>query len=121
MNNLYLTRRAFQDIQKIYEYSIQNWGENKADEYVENFYKIFDKIANNIKLGELRENRSTPFLMYPSGKHYIIYEPFKDGIIIITVLNQVRNIENILQEFGSTFYREIDALKLELKNKNLTD
>ena len=116
MSSFYLTSRSFQDIQKIYEYSLQNWGEIKADEYVEIFYKKFDKLSNNTQLGELRKNRSTPFLMYPSGKHYIVYEPFKDSIIIITVINQVRNIENILQEFGSTFYKEIEALKLELKN-----
>ena len=111
MNNFYLTRRALLDIQDIYNYSLQNWGENKADEYVSNLYSDFNKVANKEELGELRKNRSAPFLMYPSGKHYIVYEPFKDGIIIITVLNQVRNIENIIQEFGFNFYNEIESLK----------
>lgn len=114
MNNFYFTRRALQDIQSIYEYSLQNWGELKANEYVEDFYKVFDKLANNVHFGELRKNRSIPFLMYPSGKHYIVYEPFKDGIIIITLLHQIRNIENILQEFGSTFYNEIELLKRDI-------
>ncbi|HAM10464.1 MAG TPA: hypothetical protein DCP74_09380 [Bacteroidales bacterium] len=113
----YLTRRAFLDIQKIYEYSQENWGKIKANEYVENIYKNFDKISNTIELSELRKNRSNPFLMYPSDKHYIVYEPFKDGIIIITVINQVRNIENIMQEFGSSFYNEIEYLKTTLKNR----
>jgi toxin ParE1/3/4 len=117
MNNFYFTRRALLDIQNIYSYSIENWGEDKADEYVSNLYKDFNKITNKIELGELRKERSNPFLMFPSGRHYIIYEPFKDGIIIITLLHQMRNIKNIIQEFGSTFYNEIQELKINIKNK----
>lgn len=117
MNSFYLTRRAFLDIQKIYNYSQENWGINKTDEYLSDLYKVFNKISSNTGLGELRKNRSTPFLMYPCRSHYIIYEPFSKGIIILTVINQVRNIENIVQEFGSTFYNEIEALKSEPENK----
>lgn len=115
MSDFYITRRAFLDLKGIYDYTIQQWGENKSNEYISNLYNDFEKIANNIELGELRKNRSEPFLMYPSGKHYVVYEAYKDGIIIITVLHQVRNIENIIQEFGSVFYREIQELKLKLE------
>lgn len=117
MNNFYLTKRALQNLEEIYNYSLENWGENKADEYLSLIYNNFNKIANNANLGELRKKRSTPFLMFPSGKHYIVYEPFKDGIIIITVLHQVRNIESIVQEFGSSFYNEIEELKSQLESK----
>lgn len=103
------------NLEEIYSYSLKNWGENKADEYLGVLYSSFDRIADNINLGQSRKNRSMLFLIYPTGKHYIIYEPFKDGIIIITVLHQVRNIENIIHEFGSVFYNEIEELKLALK------
>ncbi len=117
MSNFYLTRRALLDIRVIYAYSLENWGENKADEYVSNLYNDFNKITARTDIGEARKVRSNPFLMFPSGKHYIVYEPFKDGIIVITILHQVRNIENILQEFGSDFYNEIKNLKSELEKK----
>jgi len=111
MTTYYLTRRAFLDIQTIYDYTLKNWSESKADEYVSKFYEDFKKVANNVNLGKLRKERSEPFLIYPSGKHYIIYETYKDGIIVITILHQMRNIETIIQEFGSTFYNEIEELK----------
>lgn len=114
MNKFYLTRRALLDIRVVYDYSLRHWGENRADEYVSSLYKDFNRVANNANLGKLRKNRSTPFLMYPSGRHYIVYEPFKDGIVVITVLHQVRNIESIMQEFGSIFENEINALKSEI-------
>lgn len=114
MKSFYLTKRAFTDIKKIYEYSQGKWGKNKADEYMKALYSNFNKITNSIELGELRKNRCIPFLMYPSGRHYIVYEPFKEGVIIITLIHQVRNIENIIQEFGSTFYNEIEELKANI-------
>ena len=116
-NNFYLTRRAFLDIRNIYEYSVENWGSVKAGKYVAEVYQCFKKIADNADLGNLRKNRSEPFLMYPSGRHFIIYEPYKDGIIIITVINQVRNIENIVQEFGLAFYKEIKELRDLIENQ----
>ena len=117
MKGFYLTRRAILDIRDIYDYSVENWAEIRADEYVNNLYIDFNRLANNIELGESRKNRSFPFLMYPSGRHYIVYEFFKESIIVITVLHQVRNIENIINEFSSTFYNEIEMLKLELKEQ----
>lgn len=115
MNNFYLTRRALLDIKTIYEYSLKTWGEKQAGEYTGALYSNFNKISNKPELGNLRKKRSTPFLMFPSGNHYIIYELFKDGIIIITVIHQVRNIENIVTEFGSVFYKEIEDLKAGLE------
>ncbi|MEW5822623.1 MAG: type II toxin-antitoxin system RelE/ParE family toxin [Cyanobacteriota bacterium] len=114
MRHFYLTRRAFLDIQKIYAYTTEHWGDAQAESYVSKFYEDFQKIADNIDLGKRRQERSDPFLMYPSGKHYIVYEPYKDGIIIITILHQMRNIETILQEFGSIFCNEIEALKKQI-------
>jgi plasmid stabilization system protein ParE len=114
MRHFYLTRRAFLDIQKIYDYTTEHWGDAKAESYVSKLYEDFQIIANNIELGKHRQERSDPFLMYPSGKHFIVYEPYKDGIIIITILHQMRNIETIVQEFGSTFYNEIEALKKQI-------
>jgi plasmid stabilization system protein ParE len=114
MRHFYLTRRAFLDIQKIFDYTTEHWGDAQAESYVGMLYEDFQKIANKVELGKLRQVRSDPFLMYPSGKHYIVYEPYKDGIIIITILHQMRNIERIVQEFGSTFYNEIEALKKQI-------
>ena len=114
MRYFHLTRRAFLDIQNIFDYTTEHWGYAQAESYVSKLYEDFQKIADKIELGKLRKERSDPFLMYPSGKHYIVYEPYKDGIIIITILHQVRNIEIIIQELGSTFHNEIEALKAQI-------
>lgn len=114
MKNFYLTRRAFSDLQQIYDYTTEHWGDSQAEYYVVRLYEDFQKIAHNIEPGKFRQERSVPFLMYPSGRHYIVYEPYKGGIIIITILNQVKNIETIIQEFGLTFYNEIKYLKTQI-------
>jgi len=110
----HLTKRAFEDIKNIFTYSGENWGEAQAKKYINALYSDFKKISDKTELGNSRKYRYEPFLMYPSGRHYIVYELFKDSIIIITVINQVRNIENIMIEFGSSFRIEIEELKAAL-------
>ncbi len=113
-SNFYLTKRALLDIKYIFKYTFDNWSENQAKQYIKELYSSFQKLAATQDLGNLRKYRCEPFLMYPANKHYVIYEPFNDGIIIITITNQVRNIENIVIEFGSTFQNEIEELKNNL-------
>lgn len=107
-NNFYFTKTAFSDLNDIFEYSTKNWGEPQAKKYISALYFDFQKIANDTGISNLRKYRSEPFLMYPSNKHYVIYKPIDGGIIIITVINQVRNIEGIMLEFGSKFQNEIE-------------
>lgn len=51
-----------------------------------------------------------PFLMYPSGRHFIIYKKVHEKIIIVTILHQVRNIENILFELSEQVTSEIEEV-----------
>lgn len=114
MTDYFLTRRAILDLQNIYIRSVENWGEDIADKYIEALYLSFQRIAENPQLGQARLNRSWPFLMVLAKKHYVIYDTFPKGIIIVTLLHQVRNIERILEEFSPSFVPEITALKRQL-------
>ena len=114
MPNFHLTKNAFIEIEEIYTTSVDRWGENVAEQYINDLYQSFQKIADDPELGNLRKARSTPFLMYPAREHFVIYEKYKKDIIIVTVLHQVRDIENIIQELGSPFIEEIRKLKKSL-------
>lgn len=114
MSNFHLTRRAFMDIEDIYETSVKHWGENVARQYIGDLYQSFKQIANNPELGELRKARSEPFFMSPARKHFVIYEKYKKDIIVVTVLHKVRDIESITRELGSSFTEEIRQLRKSL-------
>ncbi len=111
MPDYLLTRRAILDLENIYNHSSEMWGENVADDYLKTIYNAFDQIAKNPELGQRRKKRSFPFLMVPANKHFIVYDTFSKGIIIITLLHQVRNIEQIIQSLPNSLLNEIKNLK----------
>ncbi|MCH8311396.1 MAG: type II toxin-antitoxin system RelE/ParE family toxin [Nitrospinae bacterium] len=111
MADYFITRRAALDLQDIYGHSVEKWGERVADEYLETVYGVFELVAKNPELGKLRRKRSGPFLMYPARKHFVIYDTLPEGIIILTLLHQMRKIESIIENLGPSFISEITFLK----------
>ena len=111
MADYFITRRAALDLQEIYGHSVERWGERVADEYLETVYRVFAQLTDSPELGKLRQKRSSPFLMYPAGNHFVIYDTFPKGIIILTLLHQVRKIESIIENLGPSFIYEITFLK----------
>lgn len=113
-----MTRRAALDLQDIYGRSVKKWGDGVAGEYIEAVYGVFEQIANNPELGRSRRIRSSPFFMVPAKKHFVIYDTFPKGIIIVTLLHQVRNIESIIENLGPSFVAELTVLKKRLHERS---
>ena len=111
MADYFITRHAALDLQEIYGHSVEKWSESVADDYLATIYRVFAHLAGNPELGKLRQKRSSPFLMYPAGNHFVIYDTFPQGIIILTLLHQVRKIESIIENLGPSFIYEITFLK----------
>lgn len=118
MADFYLTRRAALDLKEIYAYSVEKWGKPIAEQYLQKLYAGLQKAADHPESGQGRKNRSAPFLIIPAEKHFVVYEPFKDGVIIITVLHQVRDIEGIIGNLAPDFLREIKALQRKIQDRD---
>jgi toxin ParE1/3/4 len=54
-----LTRRAARDLRDIHKRSVANWGDARADRYLDDIYAAFARIADNPETGRLRSHRST--------------------------------------------------------------
>ena len=117
MADYFTTRNAAADLRDIYHRSVEQWGERVADEYLDAVYRVFERLAKNPELGQVRRKRSSPFLMYPAKQHFVIYDVSPQGIIIVALLHQVRNIESIIANLGPSFVLEIVALKNQLDQR----
>ncbi len=111
MPNFILTRQAARDLRDIHARSVATWGNTRADQYLANIYVIFSRIAANPALGRLRAHRSAPFLMVAAERHFVIYDRTNDGVVVLTVLHQVQDIERIIAAMGPDFLAEIEALR----------
>jgi toxin ParE1/3/4 len=111
----YLTRHALMMLHNIHVRSTEQWGGATADRYMDEVYAVLNKITANPNLGKLRKPRSMPFSMVPAGKHFIVYDRFNKGVVVLTLLHQRRDIEHIIADREPSFLAEIEALKKNLK------
>ena len=110
MSKFYLTRRANTELFAIEDYSIKQWGEKRAAQYMNDLYAAFKATSQNPEAGQIRFHISLPFLMTPAEQHFAIYKPFKKGIIIATVLHGRRNIETIIRDMAPALEAEINEI-----------
>ncbi|MBA2521294.1 MAG: type II toxin-antitoxin system RelE/ParE family toxin [Chloroflexia bacterium] len=95
----------------IHVHSREQWGETHAEQHLADLYAVLARIAERPELGELRQHRSYPFLMAPARRHFVVYDRLPDGIVVLTVLHQGRDIEGIIAAEGPSFRRQIMALR----------
>jgi toxin ParE1/3/4 len=100
MADFFLTHRAMRDLLEIEAYSLEAFGAARTRRYMDDLYKVFNNLAENPNLGNLRRHRSEPFLMAPAGQHFVIYQISGQGIMIITLLHARRDIEGILDRLA---------------------
>lgn len=107
----HLTRRAALDLRDIYNRSRQEWSETTANRYIADLYAAMSKAATNPDDGLLRKHRATPFLMISARQHFVVYIRIPQGITILTLLHQVRDIEGLIADLSPSFLQEVEKLK----------
>ena len=110
----YLTRQAARTLRDIYARSEEIWGQSRAESYIAEIYAAMNNAAMGPDVGKLRQARSAPFFMNPARKHFIVYDRFAKGVVILTLLHQRRDIETLIAEMETSFFAEIEAIKKEL-------
>lgn len=106
-----LTRNAALDLRRIHARSLREWGDGVADRYLAELYAAMSDAAANPEKGRLRQYRSAPFLMIPARQHFVIYDLVPQGIAVLTVQHQVRDIETLIAELTPAFVTEVERLK----------
>ena len=106
-----VTRHAALDLRRIHARSHREWGEDVADQYLADLYAVMGTTAANPERGRSRQYRSAPFLMVPARQHFLIYDLVPQGIVVLTVLHQVRDIESLIADLDQGFHAEVERLK----------
>src|SRR5574337_2173020 len=98
-----------------------SWGsEDVADRYIADLYAAMLDAAANPERGRLRQHRSAPFLMVLARQHFVIYDLVPQGIAVLTVQHQVRDIETLIVELTPAFHAEVERLKRQTSLHPLT-
>ena len=109
-----LTRNAALDLRRIHTRSRLEWGEDVADQYIADLYATMGVAAANPENGRLRQYRSAPFLMIPARQHFVICDLVPQGIAVLAIQPQVRDIETLIAELAPAFVTEVERLKRQV-------
>ena len=110
MKKLLLTERALDDLQNIYDFSVEEWGEKVALRYIQGIEEGFLLIQNNVGLLKVNKNISSRFIAYPIQKHILICDILNDVICILTVKQSSMNLMERLKKLQPTLDKEAKAL-----------
>ena len=105
--DIHLTKRALDDLQDIYEYSLEEWGEKTAQKYLLAFQDAFNLLKEKPELLRINERISSKFTIYNVRKHYIV----------ITVRHGSMNLLEKLKDLEPLLDEEIAMLQKQLRNK----
>jgi toxin ParE1/3/4 len=81
-----LTRKAEDEIGRIYEYSIVNFGLEVAQKYISGMHNCFELLAGNQSWGNDYGFIKSGLLRYEYRSHSVYYQPAENGILIVRIL-----------------------------------
>ncbi|GAA4791488.1 hypothetical protein GCM10023231_19270 [Olivibacter ginsenosidimutans] len=115
MTKIHLTSRALDDIQDIYDYSLDEWGEQTALKYIKAFEDAFSLLQAHKGLLKINKKISSKFRVYPIQKHYLICDIVDDNIFVLTIRHVSMNLLERLKELEPGLDEEARALYERIK------
>lgn len=94
-----ISKKANQDIEKIWLYTFENWSLEQADRYYNLILDEIEFISENFESGKSVDHIKKGYRASKVKSHIIFYKKSKRNIVeIIRVLHQKMDIENRIEE-----------------------
>jgi toxin ParE1/3/4 len=87
---------AEKDLEAIWNYSVENWGINKALEYLDGLDNVFRMLTNNPNISNLFQEFIPPVRIHHHKSHLIVYIVEEERIVIIRVLHESMSLDKQL-------------------------
>jgi len=88
MKRYRLSPGAERDLAEIWLYSAQNWGMDRADDYIRALNDAMTTIAEDPRTGSPCEDVKAGYRKRLSGSHAIFYKQAQTGVVVVRVLHQ---------------------------------
>ncbi len=94
-----ITKKAVDDLTRIWEYTYEVWSENQADKYYNELLEACQTLAENQNYGKNYDEISLEIFGYNSGQYIIFYRKLSEKEIEITrFLLSRMDLKNRIQE-----------------------
>ena len=93
-NHYILSERADEDLEEIFEFTLNKFGFQQAEKYLFELENVFETLYKNPSLGKKRNEIKNGLLSFPKDNHIVFYRILKNRIWIVRVLHGSRDIPN---------------------------
>jgi toxin ParE1/3/4 len=94
MARWHLAPEAGEDLLEIGRYTVQEWGEEQSDRYLDRLDEAFNRLVLMPGLGRNREDVRAGVFSYLAARHVIWYRQAPSGIEILRVLHARQSSED---------------------------
>ena len=96
MARFVLSPRAQADLDKIWDYSAEAWGDDRTERYIHEVWQAIKSVAKNPRHGSSCDDIRTGYFKYAIGSHFLFYRLIPDGIDVVRILHQRMDFERHL-------------------------
>jgi toxin ParE1/3/4 len=114
---LSLTQRALQDVQGIFDYSVEHWGKRAADKYLDDIEAGLERVKANPSLLRPQPDLHAALTFYRINKHLLACDAQANSIVVLTVVHASMDIPARLAELQPTLADEAELLHRRLRRK----
>lgn len=87
---------ARDDLKTIWNYTVEQWGIDQAERYLDILFTCFDDLAANPMLGRQRDEVKPGYRSFPQGRHVVFYKLESAGIEIIGIVHLRSDVDRHL-------------------------
>ena len=99
MSKFYLTNKANEDLDEIWEFTFDEWSEMQADKYYFEILNCCQFLAENQNLGKIYSEIDNNLFGYLINKHIIFYQTIsKFEILVVRILHTKMDLKSRIKE-----------------------
>ena len=107
---VHLTQRAILDIDEIHAYSVERWGGDVAERYLDDFDSALRRLAKFPSLLQERPDDSLRLRFYPVGQHVLICDVIAGQIYVLALRHVSMDLPRRLSELEPQLVYEAQLL-----------
>lgn len=97
MATFYISNKAVEDLNDIWDYTVKSWSENQAEIYYSLLMDSCQEVANKPSQGKLYDVVEKNVLGFTTGEHIIFYQIVSlNEIEVIRILHGMMDLKNHL-------------------------
>ncbi|TQI71429.1 toxin ParE1/3/4 [Gramella sp. Hel_I_59] len=97
MDHYILSKKTQEDINDIYEFGVNKFGQDQAIEYLIGLRTHFELLLKNPLIGKKRDEIKEGLFSFPFISHIVFYRIFNNHIRIVRVLHGSRDIKKFIK------------------------